>query len=397
MKTLSAVVFLALALFIGAIGAGPVGAGSSSTAIVPSPNTSSTLDNSLESIDCVSESFCVAVGSFNDGSAEKSLVLIWDGSNWATTPSPNNSIWQTHLLSVSCVSETFCVAVGFGDSTRLNEPLVMMWDGMTWTIVSSTASSPSSFLALQSVSCFSPTFCLAVGTSGQAPMQTLTMKWDGMTWTQVPSPNTSPSLSNSLRGVSCVTTTMCTAVGFYNNGTSSLTLVLTWNGATWTQVPSPNPWRGTSPSQNNVLQSVSCLSQTMCTAVGSYGYLSGGRSLVLNWDGSQWLQVESPDPTIYQSPLRSVSCLETNRCVAVGSYKEYGVPLSEPLIAWSGAQWLQETTPSAGSSLNQLVSVSCFSDSNCFAVGSYKNGSINQTLIMSLVRPAPIATPTFTG
>ena len=395
MKTLSEVVFLALALIIGATGVDTVGAESSSTAIVPSPNSSSTLDNSLESVDCVSGSFCVAVGSFNDGSSGKSLVLTWDGSSWAATQSPNNSISQTHLTSVSCVSETFCVAVG--GSTRLNEPLVMMWDGMTWTIVSSTASSPSSFFALQSVSCLSPTFCMAVGTSGMAPMQTLTMVWDGLTWTQVLSPNTSPSLSNSLRGVSCVTTTLCTAVGFYRDGASSLTLVLTWNGVTWTQVSSPNPWRGTSPSQNNSLSSVSCLSETLCTAVGTYGYLSGGRSLVLNWDGSQWLQVESPDPTIYKSPLQSVSCVETNRCVAVGSYGEYGVPLSQPLVAWSGAQWVQEITASAGSSLNQLRGVSCFSDTNCVAVGSYKNGSIDQTLIMNLVRPAPIATPSFTG
>jgi hypothetical protein len=258
-------------------------------------------------------------------------------------------------------------------------------------------SSTSSFRVLQSISCLSPTFCMAVGISGMAPMQNLTMVWDGLTWAQVLSPNTSSSLSNSLRGVSCVTTTLCTSVGFFNNGTSSLTLILTWNGATWTQVSSPNPWRGTSPSQNNSLSSVSCLSETLCTAVGTYGYLSGGRSLVLNWDGSQWLQVESPDPTIYKSPLQSVSCVETNRCVAVGSYGEYGVPLSQPLVAWSGAQWVQETTSSAGSSLNQLRGVSCFSDTICVAVGSYKNGSINQTLIMSLVRPAPIATPTFTG
>lgn len=394
---LRSVAVIAVMIFFGTFGLGAANAESSATAIVPSPNSSTILDNSLESVDCVSDSFCVAVGSFNDGATEQTLVLNWDGVSWSTTPSPNNSSTQHHLASVSCVSQSFCMSGGFFSSGTGVEPLTMKWDGSSWTIVPNSLSMPGQFAMLNSISCLSKTFCLAVGSVGQVPMQTLIMTWDGTNWTQIPSPNTSQSLANSLIGASCVTTTFCVAVGFHNDGTSYLTLALTWNGSSWAQVPSPNPWRGTSPSQNNSLRSVSCLTESNCTAVGTYGYLSGGRSLVISWDGSQWLQVESPDPTIYSSPLVSVSCVSDASCAAVGSFKEYGVTLSQPLVVWSGPAWQQQAAPSAGSALNELAGVSCVSASNCFAVGYYQNGSAKQTLIMSLVRPAPIATPTFTG
>ena len=106
---------------------------------------------------------------------------------------------------------------------------------------------PTAYSVLNAVSCVSATFCLAVGSIGASPMQTLILQWDGTTWVQVPSPNTSSTLANSLLGVSCISPSRCTAVGFHSDGISNLTLALHWDDTSWVQIPTPNPWRGSTP------------------------------------------------------------------------------------------------------------------------------------------------------
>ena len=365
-----------------------------SAVIIPSPNSSATLDNQLEAVDCVSSIFCVAVGSFNNGSAEQTLILNWNGTTWSTMQSPNNSNLQHSLRSVACVSDSFCTAVGFYQGGSGLDVLIMNWDGSTWSIA--PVAVPASSI-LSSVSCVSSSFCIAVGNSGQLPMQTLVLKWDGTSWAQIPSPNTSPSLPNSLQGVSCDATSHCFAVGLHNDGNSNLTLSLEWDGTNWSQIPTPNPSRGPAPSQNNSLYDVSCSSNSVCSAVGYFGFLSAGRSLVLQWDGTQWSQVESPEPTGYKSPLFSVSCFSGNLCAAVGTFKDYGVVLSHPFVVWSGNLWEQQPVDDVGIARNELNGVSCYSATNCFAVGFFENLNVKQTLIMDLTRPLPRAKPSFTG
>jgi len=396
-KSISFVMILVAMTIGGLVGSSTSKADSGSANIIPSPNSSPTADNELESVDCVTESFCMAVGSFSVGSTEQTLVLRWSDDEWTAIPSPNNSVTQDNLKSVSCVSESFCTAVGFFEGGSGPEALAMSWDGSTWTLDPTLIAAPTAYSVLNAVSCVSATFCLAVGSIGASPMQTLILQWDGTTWAQVPSPNTSPSLANSLQGVSCLSPSRCTAVGFHSDGISNLTLALHWDDTSWVQIPTPNPWRGSTPSQNNSLRSISCTSSTACVAVGSYGYLSAGLSLVLTWDGDQWTQVGSPEPAAYRSPLLSVACVTGNACAAVGSFKEFGVESSQPCVVWSGGVWEQQSAPTAGVALNELTGVSCLSASECIGVGYYLSGSVRQTLIMSLSRPDPKAAPVFTG
>ena len=74
-------------------------------------------------------------------------------------------------------------------------------------------------------------------------------------------------IASELLGVSCVSATDCLAVGDQTNLSSgrSLTLVQSWNGSTWSTVPSPNA------NGDNFLSGVSCTSAGFCAAVGKYG------------------------------------------------------------------------------------------------------------------------------
>jgi hypothetical protein len=127
----------------------------------------------------------------------------------------------------------------------------------------------------------SATACTAAGifTNATGGDETLIESWNGATWSIVPSVN-QPAASNSLFGVSCVSASACTGVGNYAKtpaGTAK-TLIESWNGTKWSIVPSPNK-----PATNNVLNAVSCLPATGCDAVGSFGF---GKTLVESSNGS---------------------------------------------------------------------------------------------------------------
>ena len=116
-------------------------------------------------------------------------------------------------------------------------------------------------------------------------------------WIRRAAPSPSPDY-NQLQAVSCVTETVCTGVGTYlgNTGFKSL-IVHTTDGVSWTRTAAPSPG-----GFLNILLDVSCTSATACTAVGTYA--SGGdlndpdlRTLVLRTtNGTTWARIPSPNP-----------------------------------------------------------------------------------------------------
>src|SRR5262249_41742758 len=125
---------------------------------------------------------------------------------------------------------------------------------------------------------------------------TLLLRWNGTTWSKVPSPN--PGLArNVLDGVTAVSPTDAWAVGSYCTTSSCAvqdTLLLHWNGAHWAKVPSPN----LGPITNG-LSGVTATSPTDVWVAGSYcapqceGHV---HTLILHWNGTAWTTVTSPDP-----------------------------------------------------------------------------------------------------
>ena len=103
--------------------------------------------------------------------------------------------------------------------------------------------------------------------------RTLVESWNGASWSVVPSP--SPGAGSFLGGVSCVSATACTAAGYYNPTSNTRgTLVESWNGSSWSVVPSPS--RGS----HSALDDVSCASTTACTATGYYPAGGGYKTLI---------------------------------------------------------------------------------------------------------------------
>ena len=132
----------------------------------------------------------------------------------------------------------------------------------TWNTVlsSSENSSTTQTNVLYSVTCVSASDCWAVGYYYNGSYnQTLIEQYNGTGWSIVTSPNSSTTQNNYLESVTCVSVSDCWAVGYYYTGTYYQTLIeQTTNGTSWSIDTSPN----TLTTQNNYLVSVTCVSST---------------------------------------------------------------------------------------------------------------------------------------
>lgn len=179
--------------------------------------------------------------------------------------------------------------------------------------------------------------------------------------------------AGQLLSVSCPATGICTAVGYSVNTVTDaqFTLAERWAGGHWSVQPTPSPGSGI-----NQLTGVSCLSATDCTAVGIDSTPTAINStLVEHWDGTSWTIEPSPEPagtTI--ADLVGVSCASPTSCTAVGLYDKksggssHEVPLAEH---WNGTSWTVQTVPlPAGAIAADLDGgVSCPTATECTAVG----------------------------
>jgi len=274
-------------------------------------------------LSCPTASYCVSVGVSN--------VYTWSGGTWTTTqvPAPAD-ISSSHLLDlqgVSCVSESACVAVGSYTNTAGSQEGVLetLSDG-TWIperapLPADAAANPDVTFGTglaNLVSCGSASFCVAAGDYTNASGQTaglLEILSDG-TWTvnQVPSPADAVTGSQAnlyLTGISCLTAAFCVADGGYTGTSGSgKGLVETWSGGSWSQTTLPGSG-GTNPGP------VACISTSACIIAGSSG------SEVLTSSGRSWTAAPFPGPpygTIWN--IANLSCASTSYCFAVGNSQQ---------------------------------------------------------------------------
>jgi hypothetical protein len=229
--------------------------------------------------------------------------------------------------------------------------------------------------SLWGVAVLSPCNAWAVG--DYDPGQTLVVHWDGASWTQVPSPD--PATPSRLFGVHALSASNVWAVGEYFDGSIYKTLIVHWNGSAWTQVPSPD----VSGATQNVLKAVRGSSATNVWAVGYFVNSNNvDQTLILHWNGSAWKLVPSPDPSgpALDQELTSVASDSAQDAWAVGFY--YTGLDKSMILHWNGSSWKQVTSPNPGSQGTFLYGVRSTSASSAWAVGSDFNGTADRTLIV---------------
>jgi hypothetical protein len=291
-----------------------------------SPNPGGTGRTMLFGVAATSSTDVWAVGYYHhNGSRFHTLVLHWNGTSWTHMSSPNPGTTNNLLTGVAAISSHNAWAVGYHyTGTGGFSTLILHWDGVSWKRVTSPSPGDSTFYnILNGVAAVSSTNVWAVGAHNEGTAYTtLVLHWKGTSWKRVPSPNpgsASPTFDNYLSGVSATSSTNVWAVGFYEDGTATQALVLRWKGTSWAQTSTPH----TGPSSDgNFLNGVSATSSTNAWAVGYYFNGTVKRTLILHWNGTSWTHQTSPNPggSSLDNVLQGVAATSSTDAWAVGSY-----------------------------------------------------------------------------
>jgi hypothetical protein len=364
------VVLAALTLAGGLITIAP-GVASASACVawtgVQPPNPGGSNGSGLIGVAVLSSCNAWAVGVYNNGSMEKTLIVHWNGSTWKQVPSPNPGGPDGSILTgVAATSATNVWAVGQYNNGSMDQTLIEHWNGTAWKQVPSP--NPGGFPHLTGVAATSARNAWAVGDYNNlhGVQATLIEHWNGTAWRQVASPNQG-SAENFLQGVAATSARNAWAVGAYQSGTAWRTLTLHWNGTAWRHVASPNPGL---PAHFRILEAVTALSASNAWAVGRYHSGGTDKSMIEHWNGTAWKQVPNPNPGGH---LSGVSATSSSNAWAVGFYGS-STGLRTLIEHWNGTAWKRVPSPNPGSSENQLLSVAATSATNIWAVGDYDNG-----------------------
>jgi hypothetical protein len=205
-----------------------------------SPDPGGVAGSELFGVSCQRPDICFADGdSFNSTGNSHTLIENWNGDSWSLESSANERPGQENTLEgVDCTTQTHCIAVGsYFARSGSSLPLVEQYDGSGWNIVTGATHDG----ALLGVDCSSSSVCMAVGFSSSG---TFTEMMRGSTWTVEKSPNPKGTGHSAvLAAVSCAEADSCNSVGYDTGAGSDTTynLIESWNGSTWGIVKSARP------------------------------------------------------------------------------------------------------------------------------------------------------------
>jgi hypothetical protein len=192
-------------------------------------------------------------------------------------------------------------------------------------------------------------------------------------------PGTSAPSPGNLSGAAAVSSQDVWAVGAYQSGGTYLPVAEHWDGSSWTQVPVPAP----ANTSKSYLNAVAAVSADDVWAVGAEVSSSSGGQLTLieHWDGSSWSVVPSPSLGSDLNMLDSVTAVSAGNVWAVGNGYVNGIIVTE-IQHWNGAGWMIVSSPNvAGVNANQLNQITVVSARNIWAVGYWAELNIQYSTL----------------
>jgi hypothetical protein len=369
-----------------AFGAGPALAASGWT-IVSMPPTGENAP--VLGVSSVSDTDAWAVGyhSGNTGTnvGAKALIDNWNGTAWSAASVPTTPGNTALLTAVSASSATDAWAVG---RTQVNksdfEGLALHWNGTAWSVSSgfSAAISGISGASAEGVADISPTDAYAIGDSAATASGSLA-QWNGTAWSAVTLPLPAGANSNTtFSAISANGPDNVWIVGTFLDSTlgRNETFSEHFNGTAWSVVSMPLV---SSSNLNAFYQfnGIQANSPTDVWAVGESSVVDSTTSsdLIEHFNGTAWSIVPSPSPGEGDSLTGVTTSNAANDVWAVGVTQPAGTTEAQTLtLNWNGTAWTTVASPDAGNP-SVLNSVSASPGAGTvWAVGeSGESGSFN--------------------
>jgi len=333
------------------------------------PLNPSTIDAGLFGVSCTSQSSCTAVGgSVSTKNPGLLLVEVWDGSTWSTQrPFQKRTALGSALDSVSCVSASFCMSVG---TDEIDDPIADIWNGGSWKSTPAPAGNGGG--GMFGVTCLTTTNCIAVGGSAIATdTDGLAEQWNGKVWTIMQMP---PG-DGELESVSCTSATACIAIGIEIGESGPAPLAESWNGTTWSVMTLPSLGAGSNETE---LNAISCSSPNSCVAVGvSETSEDTDLPIIVSWNGTVWSTENSAKISSTALDLTGVACTSAG-CMATGyDLDRIGSPEAYSEFS-SGTTWTSIKMPSPSGGV-ELYGLQCSTSDACITVGGGIKGALAES------------------
>ena len=349
----------------------------------------------FKSVACPSASACVIAGTYVDSSGFSRGLLEWgSGTSWQATesPLPDSAARSSSLESVACTSPSSCVAVGGrGYGGGISDGMIVTGSGTSWTVTKAPnlPNTPTQVTGLSSVSCPSPSACVAVGSDYDGSGNTgVIVTGSGSAWTAAKAPLPLDAASYpyaTLDSVACASPSVCTATGEYSNTSGNQVMMMeAMSGSSW--IPEQAlPSNATSGYSGTNL--VTCRAPSTCVLAGVYSVAPGSAitpGMLAAGSGTSWTATEAPLPATGSFDVfRAGACGSPTACVITGFF-EGGAPVGEPplLVTGGGTSWTATKAPLPADAVTSgqynfggLESVTCPSATACVAVGYYTTTS----------------------
>jgi hypothetical protein len=363
--------------------------------VVTSPN-GSTRNNVLNGTEANSSTDAWAAGWFTSLGLYHSLLEHWNGSAWslATAPVPAGNNDQLIAMAGTSSSDVWAVGTYFNTTASQNETLIEHYNGTSWSVIPSP-NVGTNFNYLRAVSAHAANDAWAVGqyvdpaTGNTVP---LTEHWNGTTWAVV----TYASLAepyNAVVGVADFGPSDVYAINDWSvnqNGTGFLNPQSGfYNGSSWTATTMPT--MGTLGSPVNAMAAIT---DHDIWGIGDWDDSAGNfQTLAEHWNGTTWTIVPSPDNGGAEgsgdsSGILGATAVNTNNVWGVGAYFD-GSANQTYTMQWNGTAWATVASPNVGTGNNVLNAAGKVPDTNdIWAVGYSTSGTLQKTLILGCVSTA---------
>jgi hypothetical protein len=268
----------------------------------PAPMIKGDNDSFLQGVVDISPTLAWAAGNVTGGAHPGQVIEQWNGTKWSLFPGPKfgkKDQADVFAMTASSANDVWAIGSLVNLGTGRVSPLFEHWNGTAWT--ATTEESNNQFLFGASADAANDAW--AVGFSGSDNIETSAVHWDGTNWKSVATPNVGEG-TNKLNAVLALAPNDVWAVGFSTpvappKHAATLTLIEHFDGTSWAVVPSPNVGPNGANQSNRLLGSTANSANDIW-AFGSYFEADGSghqMTLLLHWDGTSWTVASSPSPT----------------------------------------------------------------------------------------------------